>query len=61
MQEQGEAEAYHGDVAGVQLTHKVGAPWDGETDQEMPNQFGGGLQELSEVSDISRYRVAYPG
>ena len=49
MQEQGGAEDSHGDVAGVILTHKVGAPWDEETDWEMSHQSGGGIQELAEV------------
>ena len=40
LQEQEEAEASHGDVAGVRFTHKVGAPWYEETDRVMPNQFG---------------------
>ena len=31
-QEQGEAEASHVNVTGVLLTHKVGAPWDKDTD-----------------------------
>ena len=50
LQEQGGAESSHGDVAGVLFTHKVGVPWDVETYWAMPHQFGGGLQELAEVS-----------
>ena len=46
-QEQGEAEAARGNVAGVQLNHKVGAPWEEATDQAMPHQFVGVFQELA--------------
>ena len=53
FQEQGESEAPHGNVAGFGLTHKVGSPWDEETDWVMPHKCFGGFQELAEVSDIS--------
>ena len=60
MQEQGEAEESQGNVSGVRLTHRVGGPWDKETDWLMPHQFGGRFQELVEVSEISGCGVACP-
>ena len=60
LHDQGEAVASHGNVAGVWLTHKVGATWDEDTDRVMPHQFGGGFQELAEISEVSSCRVAYP-
>ena len=54
-----EAYSSHGDVAGVRLNHKVGGPWDEENDRVMPKIFGGGFQELAEVSEISSCVLAY--
>ena len=60
LHEQGGAESSHGNVEGVWLTHKVGAPWDEETGRDMPHQFGGGFQGLVEVLEVSSYIVSYP-
>ena len=49
LYEQGVVEASHGDVAGFWLTHKVGAPWDEETDRVVPHKISGVFQELAEV------------
>ena len=57
----GGVEASHGDVAGVWLTHKVGASWDEDTDRVMTHQFGGGFKELLEVLEVSSCGIAYPG
>ena len=60
MHEQGKSEAPHGDVAGIWLTYKVWAPWDEYTDREISYQFGGGFQDLADVSEVSSCGVAYP-
>ena len=46
-------------MAGVQLTHKVGASWDEDTDRAMPHQFGGLFQEVAELLDILSCGVSY--
>ena len=60
FKEKVEAEAFHGNVPGVRLTHKVEAPWDEDTGWAITRQFGGVFQELAEVSEISSCVVAYP-